>query len=428
MQESRKMDLKQLQNVMKEPKVGVVVKNETPISDDIQYKPELDSGSALQLFLDRIPITSIPGIKNSPEIQILELNAGHGVREAIQMLYERDVCAAPIADALDPDATTIARFSDRYIGFIDFASILLWSLHKCEKPHVKTKENGGESFFTMLDQNPQIGHTKIGELATEFLWDPFFPLRLDDTLFHVLLLLSKHRLQVVPVVEQPKSQVIGFVTQLLLQSSGLDWFDRIADRALSEFRFENGDHVVQVCGDQSLAEGLRMLCKNQVDAIAVVKRETRRLIGTITRSDIYLLLENDNLIPNRETLTTEEFIHMETGRADSDPTIERDIGALISAGALRLKNSFLPRMDQPVTNKKMDTLKEAMKKLADTKSNFSFLVNDSHQATGLLTIRDIIIQFAPPCIDSSFHEDGFFESALEQTGCKVKNGTIARNS
>lgn len=119
---------------------------------------------------------------------------------------------------------------------------------------------------------------------------------------------------------------------------------------------------------------------------------------------------------------------METGRADSDPTIERDIGALISAGALRLKNSFLPRMDQPVTNKKMDTLKEAMKKLADTKSNFSFLVNDSHQATGLLTIRDIIIQFAPPCIDSSFHGDGFFKSALEQTGCKVKNGTIARNS
>ncbi|KAJ0009803.1 hypothetical protein Pint_34706 [Pistacia integerrima] len=417
MQESRKMDLKQIQNVMKEPKVGVVVKKGTPISDDIQHKPELDSGSALQLFLDRIPH---------------HFNSWHQklTWEAIQMLYERDVCAAPIADALDPDATTIARFSDRYIGFIDFAGVLLWSLHKCEKPHVKTKENGGESFFTMLDQNPQIGHTKIGELATEFLWDPFFPVRLDDTLFHVLLLLSKHRLQVVPVVEQPKSQVIGFVTQVRFSGyiDNVDWFDRIADRALSEFRFENGDHVVQVCGDQSLAEGLRMLCKNQVDAIAVVKRETRRLIGTITRSDIYLLLENDNLIPNKETLTTEEFIHMETGRADSDPTIERDIGALISAGALRLKNSFLPRMDQPVTNKKMDTLKEAMKKLADTKSNFSFLVNDSHQATGLLTIRDIIIQFAPPCIDSSFHGDGFFESALEQTGCKVKNGTIARNS
>lgn len=118
---------------------------------------------------------------------------------------------------------------------------------------------------------------------------------------------------------------------------------------------------------------------------------------------------------------------METGRADSDPTIERDIGALISAGALRLKNRFLPRMDQPVTSKKTDTLKQAMKKLVDTKSNVCFIVNDSHQAIGLLTLRDIIIQFAPPCMDSSFHGGGFFESALEQTGCKVKNGTVVRN-
>lgn len=94
------------------------------------------------------------------EIQVLELNAGHTVREAIHMLFEKNVCGAPIADALDPDAT-VARFSDRYIGFINFASILLWSLHKCEITHDKIKEKGGGSFFTMLDQNPQIGHTKV---------------------------------------------------------------------------------------------------------------------------------------------------------------------------------------------------------------------------------------------------------------------------
>lgn len=55
---------------MEEPKGGMVVKKETPISDDIRHTPELDSGSALQLFLDRIPIATIPGIKNSPGISI----------------------------------------------------------------------------------------------------------------------------------------------------------------------------------------------------------------------------------------------------------------------------------------------------------------------------------------------------------------------
>lgn len=81
-------------------------------------------------------------------------------------------------------------------------------------------------------------------------------------------------------------------------------------------------------------------------------------------------------------------------------------------------------MDQPVTNKKTDTLKAAMKNLAETKSSCSFLVDDLLQATGLLTVRDMIIQFAPPCVDSGIHGCGFFESTLEQTGCKMKNGTM----
>ncbi|KAK0582128.1 hypothetical protein LWI29_021846 [Acer saccharum] len=433
MQQTSKMDLKQLENVMKDPE-------KTQISSHhIQNKPPpppLDSASALQAFLDHIPISSIPGIKNSPELQVLELNAGNSVRDATELLFENNLCGAPIADVPDPDhTTTIGRFSDRYIGFIDLASIILWSLQKCENDHIQTKDNASDEpsksgFFTMLEQIPQIGRTKqIGELAKSFLWDSFFPIRLDDTLFHVLLLLSKHRLNVVPVIERPASQIMGFVTQnavvqLLLQSDGLDWFDGIADKALSEFRLENEDHVVQVYGDQSVAEAVQILCRNRVGVIAVVEQGTERLIGNMRRSDVYLLLENDNLYHKRVTLTMEEFIHTDTSKTDSDPTIEQDIGALLSAGALRLRNSFLPRMDQPVTNKKTDPLKQAMKNLAKTKSCFSFLVDDSHHATGVLTIRDLINQFAPPCVDSSFHGGGFFESALEQTGCKIENGTM----
>ncbi|KAH9696237.1 hypothetical protein KPL71_023102 [Citrus sinensis] len=100
--------------------------------------------------------------------------------------------------------------------------------------------------------------------------------------------------------------------------------------------------------------------------MAVVNRGTKRLIGMIRRSDIYLLLENDNLLHKRKTLTAAEFIHIETSKPDADSTIEREIGALLSAGALRMRNSFLPRMDQPVTNKETDTLKAAMKNLAET--------------------------------------------------------------
>lgn len=65
--------------------------------------------------------------QNQEELQVLELNAGDSVRDAVHLLYKENVSGAPIADLLDTDAT-IGRFSDRYIGFIDFASIILWSL------------------------------------------------------------------------------------------------------------------------------------------------------------------------------------------------------------------------------------------------------------------------------------------------------------
>ncbi|KAF7142948.1 hypothetical protein RHSIM_Rhsim05G0073300 [Rhododendron simsii] len=390
----------------------------------------VESSTALQRFLDRIPISSIPGINNS-SAAVMELKTGDCLGDAIRLLHEKNVFGAPIAvDALDTDTATIGRkFSDGYIGFIDFARMVLWSLEECERTGTQAKEESNNGIFSMLELNPHIAHTKIGELAKFFLWDPFFPVHLDATLFHVLLLLSKHSVQFVPVTEQSSLKVIGFVTQnaviqLLLQSSGLEWFDSIADKALSEFQFENDRHAVFVCGDQSIAEAMHILWQSQMGAVAVVERETKRLIGCMRNIDLHLLLDNIDLFNNRKSLTAEEFIHMDQNEVDSEPTIERDLGAFLSAGVLTLRNPFLPRMDSPITNKKTDTLKQAMDNLAAAKGNFCFLIDELQQVQGVVTLRDMIIQFAPPSMDSTIDGGGFFDSALEQTGCHIEKGTM----
>ncbi|XP_059654881.1 SNF1-related protein kinase regulatory subunit gamma-1-like [Cornus florida] len=426
------MDLRGIGQVMKDSKGD----NNHPVSSssDGRSNPhaDADSATALQLFLDRIPINSIPGINNSSTVS--ELKKGDCLADAIRLMYKKNVFGAPIADdVLDSDTTT-NKFLDKFMGFIDFPTMVLWCLEECEDVHIHTKdeegnEMGSNSFFSMLDQNPRVAQTKIGELAKSFLWDPFFPVNLENTLFHVMLLLSKHPLQFVPVTEQSSSKVIGFVSQnaviqLLFQSSGLEWFDSIADKALSEFHYENDEHVVHVYGDQSIAEAIHILWKKRIGAVAVVERETNRLIGCVRSTDLHLLLDNDDLFSNRKSVTVEKFIHMDTSKVDSDPTIERDLGALLSAGTPALRNNFLPRMDSPVTNRKTDTLKQAMKNLAERKCNFSFLIDESHQVKGMLILRDIITQFSPPSVDSTFKGGGFFDTALEQTGCHVERGTI----
>ncbi|XP_040944309.1 uncharacterized protein [Gossypium hirsutum] len=402
MQDTR-TDLKLLEGgVLKEAE-------ETIKADHVGNNPETDSDSAtaLQLFLDRIPINnSIPGIKNSP---VVELKTGDTVKDAIEFLYTKNAFGAPIVDVLDPEIP-LTRFPDRYIGFLDFATLVLWSLQNASKETGNaSKETGKGNFMSLLEKNPEIGNTK-------------------DTLFHVLLLISKHRIQVVPVVEQSNLKVTGFVTQnaviqLLLQSDGLTWFDSIAEKPLSEFRFEN-ESVSFVYGDESIADALHVLFKSQTGAVAVINRQTRMLIGSVRNGDVYLLMENDKIFRDRKVVTVEEFIRIETSDRDPDPTIERDMGALLSAGVLQLRNKYRPRMDSPVTNKKTDTLKEAMKNVARTKSDFCFQVDDSQHLLGILTLRDIILQFSPPSMNSNIDGGGFFETALELTGCQIKGGTL----
>ncbi|CAN0866514.1 SNF1-related protein kinase regulatory subunit gamma-1 [Linum grandiflorum] len=125
-----------------------------------QQKKQLDSGAALQAFLDHIPINAIPGIQNSSSV--MEVKAGESVEDAIEMLYKKNVSGAPIADFIDPDNMMSGRVSDRYMGFIDFARMLLWCFHKCDnKPLNNHTTNPLDSFFTMLHHNPDIAQTKV---------------------------------------------------------------------------------------------------------------------------------------------------------------------------------------------------------------------------------------------------------------------------
>ncbi|KAK9691062.1 hypothetical protein RND81_09G173500 [Saponaria officinalis] len=364
----------------------------------------------------------------------MEVQANDLVRDAIQKLYQKNASVALITDpsAVKPDTNVVsnAMLSDRYIGIISFASMVLWciqELRAVDPYHIKVdpKNKSLDGFFSRLDQDPRIKQSKVADLAKLFLWDPFFPVHLEeDTFFHVLLLLSKHRLQVVPVIERPKSRVIGLISQnavmkMLLQSEGLEWFDIIANSALSEFRFETKDSACQVYGDQSVSEALSVLSEKRVAAVAVIHRNTRELLGTVRETDISLLLDNAALFKDIKKTTLKEFIKMNSNEYNDDNPINSE-----NEDPLRIKTKSISRMDSPVFHNETDILKKVMAKMTETNSKTSFLVDATRCVVGMITLRDIIVEFAPPCVDSTFDGGGFFESVLQQSGCRVDHGTV----
>ncbi|CAM0881836.1 unnamed protein product [Alopecurus aequalis] len=256
---------------------------------------------ALKSFLDHIPVSSVPGAVQSSPSPALELNLDGSVLDAIGSMYRSDAAGAVIVDEVH---ASLGKFVDRDIGFVDFPSLVLWAVEELDKVCTE-REDESSDFLSSLKCHPQIAETKIAWLAKLFLWEPFFPVRSHDTLFHAMLLFSKHqRLNVIPVVESVNSSVNGFVTQnavieLLLQSSGLEWLDKIADKQLSEFRFVNASRPVSVYSDQSVGHAFRVLSREKT-GVAVVDRVTRCLTGMIQCSDVYLLLDDSSLFSNRK--------------------------------------------------------------------------------------------------------------------------------
>ncbi|KAL8189152.1 hypothetical protein R6Q57_028718 [Mikania cordata] len=414
------MDLRKVEDIVNDSKGGIIDPTTPPV----------DSATALQLFLDHIPISSIPGIHNSPST-VLVVTTHTFIKDGIKMLHQKNVSGALIIHhTSEPDLTSS---SHPYIGFITFSNMLLWSLHEFQREtkidHAKVFKNlKPHGFFSMLDKISVVSEAKMGELAASFLWNSVFPVKPNQSLFHVLLLLSKHRLSVVPVTEHFSSMVVGYVTEhsvnhTLLQSSGLEWFDSIADKPLSNFRFEQSDQIVSIYNDQSIAQAVDMLWKNKVCAIAVVERKTEKLIGCVRASDIRHLLDDDHIFCERGDTSVEQFLHKDKDQDNHE--LNEELGALISAGTLALNNRFEPRMDSPVkTNKESDTLKQTMKNLAEKKSSFSFIVDGCGRVKGMITLRDILMEFAPPCMDSRIDGGSFFDMALKESGCSIRDGTM----
>ncbi|CAO2191169.1 unnamed protein product [Urochloa humidicola] len=381
---------------------------------------------ALKSFLDHIPISSVPGALQPTASPAVEIKLDGTVLDAIDAMYGGNAAGAVIVDEVQ---SSFGKYVDRDIGFVELSSIVLWALEELGKLEHEPKDII-QDFLSSLKQHPQIAETKIAWLAKLFLWEPFFPVRTHDTLFHGMLLFSKHhRLNVVPVVESMNSSVIGFVTQnavmeLLLQSSGLEWLDKIADKQLSEFRFASVRKPVLVYSDQSLADGLHILSKEKM-GVAVIDRKTSCLIGSIQCSDLYLLLDNSSIFSKRTRTTMEEIIKS-NNKTDNKHNNAENSSTREDQNILVLRNTR--QWGLPVSNLKSDTLKQAMEKLTASRSSCSFIVDEQGRVEGVVTTRDIISMFSPPCMDSRIDGGTFFSAALEQAGCRVENGQMIQST
>ncbi|GLJ17749.1 hypothetical protein SUGI_0309820 [Cryptomeria japonica] len=201
---------------------------------------------------------------------IIEIPGDASIADTVQILSEHNILSAPIRN-LDADDTTI--WYDRYLGLVDYSTIILWVLENADLAAVALAtgsavvtgmgvgavsalgalalgatgpaavagltigavgaavaggiavEKGigkdastaasylGDDFYKTILQEEPFKSTAIQTIVRSYRWTPFLPVQPNDSMLTVLLLLSKYRLRSVPVIEIDKPSVKNMITQ-----------------------------------------------------------------------------------------------------------------------------------------------------------------------------------------------------------------------
>ncbi|KAK9675798.1 hypothetical protein RND81_11G031800 [Saponaria officinalis] len=216
----------------------------------------------------KIPVSSFPQV---PGGKIIEISADTSIADAVKILSECNIMSAPVTNP--EKAVNSNDWRERYIGIIDYSSIILWVLEGAELAAVALSatsataagvgagavgalgavalgatgpvavaglavaavgaavaggvaaEKGmgkdaptaasqlGDDFYKVILEEEPFKSAKVREVVKSFRSTPFLPVATDSTMLTVMLLLSKYRMRNVPVIEPGKPSMKNFITQ-----------------------------------------------------------------------------------------------------------------------------------------------------------------------------------------------------------------------
>ncbi|XP_073006638.1 SNF1-related protein kinase regulatory subunit gamma-1-like isoform X1 [Typha latifolia] len=426
------------------PRRGAEAEMTSKIPNNDAYFEAIESKKKLPLLLQesltaafaQIPVSSFPDV---PRGQVIEIPGDTSVLDAVRILSENNIMAAPVTN---PDAETPTDLRGRYLGIIDYAAVILWVLENAElaaaalavgsataagvgtgtvgalgavalgtaSPAVvagltvaaigaaaaggMAAERGvakdapvaadhlGVDFYKVLLEEEPFKSTTVKSIVQTYRWAPFLPVVLDSSMLTVLLLLSKYRLRNVPVVEPDKPVIRNFITQTaivqgLRQCEGRDWFDCIAALPLSDLGlpFMSYDEVVSINSDDLILEAFKRMRDNRIGGLPVIEGPKRKLVGNVSIRHIRFLLLRPDLFSNFRQLTVMDFI--------------KTIGSSVQDSGNGNSMAAPPPTCAPDA-----TLGSVIDSLASNSVHRIYVVEgDDCEVVGVVTLRDVISCF-----------------------------------
>ncbi|KAH7294515.1 hypothetical protein KP509_27G004100 [Ceratopteris richardii] len=388
----------------------------------------------------------------------VEVSAKASIAETIELLAKHDIFSAPVRNAEAKEGVT---WSESHMGMVDYGAIILWVLEQADLSAVALAvgsataagvaagavgalgalalgatgpaaiagltvaavgaavaggvavEMGvsrdpqsavdalGEDFYKVILREEPFKSVKISDIAEAYKWTPFLPVRLNDSMLTLLVLLSKYRLRSVPVVEMDQPEIKSIITQSavvkgLSYCKGRDWFDEMAGKTMDEVGLPimQPQEVVSIDSNKLVLEAFILMRERRIGGLPVIDNESRRVVGNISLQDVKYLLLNTDLFTKHRVLTVFEFMKTLTAHSSGSNPV---------------------KMMPAVTCSMKATLGQIIENLCECNIHRIYVTDDEDHVVGVITLRNIISCFIEePCDFTETYFGGLFKNAIHQ--------------
>ncbi|KAJ9549239.1 hypothetical protein OSB04_021782 [Centaurea solstitialis] len=356
------------------------------------------------------------------------------IGDAVKVLSESNIVSAPVRN---PDAGDSMDWKDRYLGILDYSSIVLWVLETADlaaaaltatsaaaaglgagtagalgalalgttgpvaaagltaaavgaavasgvvvekgmgKDAATAVDELGEDFYKVILQEEPFKSTQVKSIVKSYRWAPYIPVTTDSSMLSVLLLLSKYRLRNVPVIEPGQPQIKNFITQ----SAVVKGLEQCKGR---DWFDAITTHRITELGLPFVSKDQVISCQSNELILEAFKKMKENHIGglPVVEGPTKKIVGNVSIKDIRFLLLKRKIF-----------TNFRKLTTKDFMNTISTTSEDMKKVISPITCKMESTLGEVISVLAANSVHRIYVVTDVNDVIGIITLRDVISCF-----------------------------------
>jgi len=284
------------------------------------------------------------------------------------------ILSAPV---LDVKAKAGAQWLEKYSSLVDMMDVAFFVLSIVDTPDRKVLHAKG--YAGLAEEEKKLTTTTAAEIAGISGNNPFVALDITCTLRDVMLLLGKHHLYRVAVIDGEKQELVNLLTQsaiIKVLHDNISKFSGLVDRTLKELGLAEPKKVLSVPIHAPAMSAFQLITQNRVGAIPVVG-VSGNVVANISARDIFGVLNSPSLY-----------------------------ASLYNPLSSFLSLAYQDRVDvmaPAITCAPTATLRHVIQQLAISHIHRMYVVDDKQHLISVVSLTDVIAAFAvePKTVDMS---------------------------